>query len=95
VVEHPKEFHHVGLLVNKPPGTAGLLFIESSDDFDSISGRATLKLLLLDQHLIVGRGIAKASRFAGLRGNCNPIIFHTGASIRSSSLVFKQANAEG
>jgi hypothetical protein len=27
VVEHPKAFDHVGLLVNKPPGTAGLLFI--------------------------------------------------------------------
>jgi hypothetical protein len=27
VVEHPKAFDHVGLLVNEPPGTAGLLFI--------------------------------------------------------------------
>jgi len=27
VVEHPKAFHHVGLLVNQPPGTTGLLFI--------------------------------------------------------------------
>jgi hypothetical protein len=27
VVEHPKVFGHVGLLVNQPPGTAGLLFI--------------------------------------------------------------------
>jgi hypothetical protein len=27
VAEHPDEvFHHVGLLVNKPPGTAKLLF---------------------------------------------------------------------
>jgi hypothetical protein len=27
VVERPKAFHHVGLLVNEPPGTAELLFI--------------------------------------------------------------------
>jgi hypothetical protein len=27
VAEHPKVFHHIGLLVNEPPGTAGLPFI--------------------------------------------------------------------
>jgi hypothetical protein len=27
VAEHPKAFDHVGLLVNKPPGSAELLFI--------------------------------------------------------------------
>jgi hypothetical protein len=27
VAEHPWAFHHVGLLVNEPPSTAGLLFI--------------------------------------------------------------------
>ena len=27
VSEHPEVFDHVGLLVNEPPGTAGLLFI--------------------------------------------------------------------
>jgi len=27
VAEHPEVFDHVGLLVNEPPGTAGLLFI--------------------------------------------------------------------
>jgi hypothetical protein len=27
VVEYPEVFDHVGLLVNEPPGTAGLLFI--------------------------------------------------------------------
>jgi hypothetical protein len=27
VAEHPKVFDHVGLLVNEPPGTAGLLSI--------------------------------------------------------------------
>jgi hypothetical protein len=27
VVEHPKVFHHVGLLFNEPPGKAELLFI--------------------------------------------------------------------
>jgi hypothetical protein len=26
VVEHPKAFDHVGLLVNEPPGSAELLF---------------------------------------------------------------------
>jgi hypothetical protein len=31
VVEHPEVFRHVGLLFNKPPGLAGLLFIQSSD----------------------------------------------------------------
>ena len=27
VVEHPRVFDHVGLLVNEPPGPAGLPFI--------------------------------------------------------------------
>jgi hypothetical protein len=27
VAEHPEVFDHVGLLVNEPPGTTGLLFI--------------------------------------------------------------------
>jgi hypothetical protein len=27
VAEHPKEFYHVGLLVNEPPGGTGVLFI--------------------------------------------------------------------
>jgi hypothetical protein len=27
VVAHPEVFDHAGLLVNEPPGTAGLLFI--------------------------------------------------------------------
>jgi hypothetical protein len=27
VAKHPEVFDHVGLLVNEPPGTAGLLFI--------------------------------------------------------------------
>jgi hypothetical protein len=27
VAEHPKAFDHVGLLLNKPPGTTGLLFV--------------------------------------------------------------------
>jgi len=31
VAEHPKVFGHVGLLFNKPPGKAELLFIQSSD----------------------------------------------------------------
>jgi hypothetical protein len=35
VAEHPGGFDHVGLLVNEPPGPAGLLFIQSSDDLNS------------------------------------------------------------
>ena len=31
VAEHPEGFDHVGILVNQPPGTAGLPFIESSE----------------------------------------------------------------
>jgi hypothetical protein len=31
MAEHPKVFGHVGLLFNKPPGKAELLFIQSSD----------------------------------------------------------------
>jgi hypothetical protein len=27
VIERPEAFHYVGLLVNEPPSTAGLLFI--------------------------------------------------------------------
>jgi hypothetical protein len=38
VVEHPWVLLHVGLLFNEPPGPAGLLFIESSDDIDRDSG---------------------------------------------------------
>ena len=30
VAEHPKAFHHVGLLFNEPPGMAELPFIQSS-----------------------------------------------------------------
>jgi len=32
VIENPQAFNHVGLLRNEPTGTAGLLFIQSSDD---------------------------------------------------------------
>jgi hypothetical protein len=32
VVKHPQVFDHVGFLRNEPPGSAGLLFIKSSDD---------------------------------------------------------------
>ena len=32
MTEHPEACGHVGLLVNKPPGTAELLFIQSSDN---------------------------------------------------------------
>jgi len=35
VAEHPKVFRHVGLLFNKPPGKAELLFIQSSDQHSS------------------------------------------------------------
>jgi hypothetical protein len=31
VAEHPKVSRHVGLLVNEPPGQAGLPFTQSSD----------------------------------------------------------------
>lgn len=31
VAEHSQVFHHVGLLFNKPPGDARLLFIQSSE----------------------------------------------------------------
>ncbi len=31
VAERPKAFRHVGLLINGPPGLAGLPFIQSSD----------------------------------------------------------------
>jgi hypothetical protein len=45
VVEHPEVFDHVGLHVNEPPGTAGLLFILSSDNFHS--SEPTLRSLRL------------------------------------------------
>lgn len=32
VMEHLRVFDHVGLLCNKPTGTAGLPFIQSSND---------------------------------------------------------------
>jgi len=37
VVEHPQVFDHVGLLVDGPPGGAGLPFVQSSDDFEAKS----------------------------------------------------------
>jgi len=36
VVEHPRCFDHVGLLVDEPYGPAGLLFIDSFVDFRSV-----------------------------------------------------------
>ncbi|MGA2701059.1 MAG: hypothetical protein ABSH35_08175 [Isosphaeraceae bacterium] len=36
VVDHTRGFDHVGLLVNEPPGQAGLPFIQSSDDTSSM-----------------------------------------------------------
>jgi len=33
MLEHPEVFEHVGLLVNEPPGTDGLPFTWSSDNF--------------------------------------------------------------
>ena len=36
VAEHPEAFLHVGLLIDGPPGAAGLPFFKSSDDFASI-----------------------------------------------------------
>jgi len=35
--ECPQAFHYVGLLVNEPPGAAELLFIESSEDPESVA----------------------------------------------------------
>ena len=40
VGDHPEVFGHVGLLVDRPPGTAGLPFIKSSDNFDQAFGGA-------------------------------------------------------
>jgi hypothetical protein len=34
VAEHPKEFDHVGLLFNEPPGNTELLFVQSSDEYE-------------------------------------------------------------
>jgi hypothetical protein len=42
VMAHPGVFDRAGLLVNWPPGTAGLPFIWSSDDFDPVVFRARL-----------------------------------------------------
>jgi hypothetical protein len=44
VMEHPQAFDHVGLLVNKPPGTAGLPFIQSSDDFNFTPSTSRLQV---------------------------------------------------
>ena len=62
MVEHPEAFDHVGLLVNEPPGQAGLLFISSSDDSHSSFHRSRLPLptgSLIP--LIVSRGSEIAS----------------------------------
>jgi hypothetical protein len=43
VAEHPEVLHHVGLLIDGPPGLAGLPFSESSDSqkrASSVSYRA-------------------------------------------------------
>jgi len=43
VAEHPKVFHHVGLLIDEPPGPAGLPFIQSSEIVCVIVSRAGWK----------------------------------------------------
>ena len=35
VAERPKAFHHVGLLVNEPPGTTGFRSFQSSDNAET------------------------------------------------------------
>ena len=40
VIEYPMTFDHVSLLFNEPLDRAELLFIESSDDFESTFGGA-------------------------------------------------------
>jgi hypothetical protein len=61
VADHPKVFHHVGLLVNEPPGAAGLLFIKSSEEFagESRFGRDSSNTVILC------RGEAKAMGLFG------------------------------
>jgi hypothetical protein len=52
VAEHPEVFDHVGLLVNEPPDSAGLPFIQSSEDIRSmiIEPRASALRLALTHH---------------------------------------------
>jgi hypothetical protein len=54
--KHPKVFSHVGLLFNEPPGTAGLLFIKSSENRDrsrpNVAGRPAYGYIV--QHRLAG-----------------------------------------
>jgi hypothetical protein len=50
VVDHPQGFDHVGLLVNEPPGQAGLPFVQSSDDTSSM---IPLEPSMSAQHLFI------------------------------------------
>jgi hypothetical protein len=47
VAEHYRVSHHVGLLVNEPPGPAGLPFVQSSDDSGSSSLRSKIPVNML------------------------------------------------
>jgi hypothetical protein len=42
VAEHPQVFDYAGLLVNRPPGPAGLPFSQSSDNFNSSLSRSRM-----------------------------------------------------
>jgi hypothetical protein len=49
VAEHPKEFDHVGILINGPPGTAGLPFNQSSDNFQVALKKSLMSLYRLER----------------------------------------------
>ena len=62
MAEHPEAFDHVGLLVNEPPGPAGLPFISSSDDLHSSFHRSRRPVPAGSlMTFIVSRGSAIAS----------------------------------
>jgi hypothetical protein len=65
VVEHPEVFDHVGLLVDGPPGGAGLPFVQSSDEFEvkSFFGAVATSEKWSAAVRIMTRGTGMASEF--------------------------------
>jgi hypothetical protein len=62
LVEHPKAFDQIGLLVDGPPGLAGLPFAQSSDDFaPAVDTSRITGFIMPTDGTILGSETAKAS----------------------------------
>jgi len=64
VAEHPWGFDQVGLLLDEPPGPAGLPFTESSDEFDRSFARSWMRVRTASEStFIMSNEAGMASKF--------------------------------